>query len=49
MIGIWLIASLRMLYDVEMPVFVWNALICGILLVVLGIPVLCGTKPSKRR
>ncbi|MBB3312298.1 putative DNA-binding protein (UPF0278 family) [Rhizobium sp. BK196] len=49
MIDIWLIASPPMLHDVDLPAFVWNALICGIRLVVLGISVLCGTQPSKRR
>lgn len=49
LIGIWLIASPWMLHDAGKPPFVWNALICGILLVVLGISALYGTKPSERR
>jgi hypothetical protein len=49
LIGIWLIASPWMLHYVEKPLFVWNALICGIILIVLGISVLRGTKPSERR
>jgi len=40
--GIWLIASPWILHDAE-------TLICGVLFVVLGKSVLCGTRPSEGR
>lgn len=49
LIGIWLVASPWILRSLERPPFFWNALICGILLVVFGISALYGTKSSERR
>lgn len=44
LIGIWLIVSPWILHAAERPLFVWNAVICGIFLMVLGISVLRNTK-----
>ena len=49
LIGVWLIASPWVLQYIQEPLFVWNALICGILLVVLGISALRGANWSERR
>jgi hypothetical protein len=49
LIGIWLIASPWMLRYTENPLFVWNALICGVLLIVLGISALRVAKSPERR
>ncbi|MBB3593345.1 uncharacterized membrane protein HdeD (DUF308 family) [Rhizobium sp. BK529] len=49
LIGIWLIVSPWIFHDAAKPLFVWNALICGIFLVVLGISVLRSTKAREGR
>ncbi|WP_245508302.1 SPW repeat protein [Rhizobium sp. BK418] len=49
LIGIWLIVSPWIFRDAAKLIFFWNALICGIFLVVLGLSVLRSTKAREGR
>jgi hypothetical protein len=49
LIGAWLVGSPWMFGYTEKPLFVWNALILGIILIVLSISVLRAEKSSDRR